>query len=412
MRGATRPPVPAPKPAVFRVSKQTSDAAAEICGPECRLLVESLVVIGEPRLIPAEDLVRTRTDEALVAPLGVESSSPPLHDASIHDALSRPLHDLRLSVTDRCNLRCSYCMPPEVYGAGYPFLPRSELLSFEELRDVAAVFVGLGVKKLRITGGEPLLRAQLPTLVQLLAPLGAELALTTNGILLAKHARALKDAGLHRVTVSLDALSPDTFQRMSGSANHTPNDVLSGIDAALAVGLPVKVNAVVRRGVNEHDVVPMVERFQHTGVTVRFIEYMDVGSTNGWSTEDVVPSHELMTRVNRAIPLRELPPNYAGETSRRYLLENGGGEIGFISSVTQPFCGDCSRARLSAKGTLYTCLFATSGVDVRGTLRRSGPGAVRQLVAQTWGQRRDRYSELRGRVSPQGSRIEMSYIGG
>jgi cyclic pyranopterin phosphate synthase len=366
--------------------------------------------------------VRTRSQETprpeeSPAPPDVESSSLPFHasptpDGSLPDGLMRPLHDLRLSVTDRCNLRCSYCMPAEVYGAGYPFLPRSELLTFEELRDVATVFVGLGVKKLRITGGEPLLRAQLPTLVQLLSPLGAELALTTNGILLGKYAGALKDAGLHRVTVSLDALSSDTFQRMSGSASHTPNDVLTGIDAALDVGLPVKVNTVVRRGVNDQDVVPLVQHFRHTGVTVRFIEYMDVGSTNGWSTQDVVPSHELVTQVSRVLPLRELPPNYAGETSRRYLLEDGSGEIGFISSVTQPFCGDCSRARLSAKGTLYTCLFATSGVDVRGALRQSGPAAVRELIAQTWRQRRDRYSELRGRVSSRGSRIEMSYIGG
>jgi GTP 3',8-cyclase len=328
------------------------------------------------------------------------------------DGLKRPLRDLRLSVTDRCNLRCSYCMPKEVYGPGYPFLPRSELLTFEELRDVAATFVRLGVEKLRITGGEPLLRAQLPKLLELLEPLGAEIALTTNGLLLEKHAAALRASGLARVTVSLDALDAATFERMSGTEGASPQAVLAGIDAAIKAGLSVKVNTVVRRGVNENQVLPLVRHFRGEAIPLRFIEYMDVGSTNGWNTNDVIASNELRQLVHQTYPIRELPPAYAGEVSRRYVYEDGKGEVGFISSVTKPFCGDCSRARLSAKGTLYTCLFAANGVDLRTPLRNGGVDALRPLVERAWRARTDRYSEQRGTLPTAGSRIEMSYIGG
>lgn len=329
------------------------------------------------------------------------------------DALHRPLHDLRLSVTDRCNLRCTYCMPKEVYGPDYPFLPRSELLSFEELRDVAATFVQLGVRKLRLTGGEPLLRAQLPKLVALLKPLEAELALTTNGILLEKHAAALRAAGLDRVTVSLDALDAAPFAAMSGTTGASPKLVLAGIDAGLAAGLAVKVNTVVRRGVNEDQVLPLVRHFRKSGIPLRFIEYMDVGSTNGWSTRDVVPSSELEQRVASVFPVQALAPAYTGEVSRNFAYADGRGEVGFISSVTQPFCGDCTRARVSAKGTFYTCLFGTSGVDLRPALREGGEAALRSLVTSTWQRRGDRYSELRGSVAATGhAKVEMSYIGG
>ncbi len=376
---------------------------------------------GDSRLIPPHTLVRTHVATADGwSSVESDTSSKDARAAGaretdrahLSDVFGRQLLDLRLSVTDRCNLRCAYCMPKDVYGPGYPFLPRSELLSFEELRDVAAVFVSLGVQKLRITGGEPLLRAQLPQLIRLLKPLGAELALTTNGLLLEKHARELKQAGLDRVTVSLDALEPETFRTMAGSDNHSPEEVLTGIEAALGAGLVVKVNTVVRRGVNDQDVLTLVRRFRRTGVPLRFIEYMDVGSTNGWTTRDVVPSDELRGWISAVFPLNETPAAHPSETSRRYAYADGAGEIGFISSVSQPFCGSCSRARISAKGTLYTCLFAVNGVDLRAPLRTVGAEAVRHIVTNTWRARTDRYSEIRGQVSASGSRIEMSYIGG
>lgn len=374
--------------------------------------------MGSPRLIPPQALLRPRSEPdhdvgaASIPPTSTSAPREHVEVSSLSDVHGRPLRDLRLSVTDRCNLRCSYCMPKEVYGPGYHFLPRSELLSFEELRDVAAVFVRLGVKKLRITGGEPLLRAQLPALVQMLHVLGAELALTTNGLLLEKHAAALKAAGLDRVTVSLDALDVETFRKMSGTDHHTPDEVLRGIETARHVGLAVKVNTVIRRGVNESDVLPLVRRFRHSGVPLRFIEYMDVGSTNGWSTRDFVPSEELRRTVETEHALEAIAPAYEGETARRYVYADGAGELGFISSVTQPFCGDCTRARLSAKGTLYTCLFASTGVDLRSALRDAGVDAVQHLVEQTWRRRTDRYSEVRGRAPSATGRIEMSYIGG
>ena len=368
-----------------------------------------------PQLISARALVRSggaAQSAESVPRTNADAGSVSLATGALFDRLGRPLHDLRLSVTDRCNLRCSYCMPKEVYGPGHPFLPRSELLSFEELRDVAAVFVGYGVKKLRITGGEPLLRAQLPKLLDLLAPLGAELALTTNGLLLERHAADLRGAGLDRVTVSLDALDETVFERMSGTTGTSPSIVLAGIDAAVRAGLSVKVNTVVRRGVNETEVLPLVEHFRQRQIPVRFIEYMDVGCTNGWSTRDVVPWSELHALVHRKHALVEVPPAYAGEVSRRYRYADGHGEVGFISSVTKPFCGDCSRARLSAKGTLYTCLFASSGVDLKESLRHGGTHALAAIVERVWQQRSDRYSELRGGAATTGSRIEMSYIGG
>jgi cyclic pyranopterin phosphate synthase len=370
-------------------------------------LIAPSALVREPMPASAWQSEDAEPAGALTASRAAASASDPLVDS-----LRRPLHDLRLSVTDRCNLRCSYCMPKEVYGPGYPFLPRSELLTFEELRDVAATFVELGVQKLRITGGEPLLRAQLPKLLELLAPLGAELALTTNGVLLEKHAAALRASGLNRVTVSLDALDPAAFERMSGTEGVSPKAVLAGIDAAVEAGLSVKVNTVVRRGVNEDQVMPLVRHFRGEAITVRFIEYMDVGSTNGWNTEDVVASNELRQLVHQTYPIREIPPAYAGEVSRRYVYEDGNGEVGFISSVTKPFCGDCSRARVSAKGTLYTCLFAANGVDLRDPLRKGGVDALRPLVERAWRARTDRYSEQRGKVPTAGSRIEMSYIGG
>lgn len=303
-------------------------------------------------------------------------------------------------------------MPKEIYGPDYPFLPQADLLSFEELREVARVFVELGVQKLRLTGGEPLLRAQLPTLIRFLAPLGAEVALTTNGLLLEKQAQALRDAGLARVTVSLDALTDSVFRAMSGTEKNSPSSVLAGIEAAQAAGLLVKVNTVVRRGVNETEVLALVRHFRHRAIPLRFIEYMDVGSTNGWETQDVVPSRDLQALINAEYPLEAVAPAYGGEVSRRFAYADGGGEVGFISSVTQPFCGDCSRARVSAKGMLYTCLFATNGIDIRETLRSSGPEAVRHLVTRAWQSRTDRYSEVRGRMPQSGARIEMSYIGG
>ncbi|HVU05148.1 MAG TPA: GTP 3',8-cyclase MoaA [Polyangiaceae bacterium] len=331
------------------------------------------------------------------------------------DRRGRPLRDLRVSVTDRCNFRCPYCMPRAVYDSSRRYLPRAEILSFEEIARTVAVLREMGLRKVRLTGGEPLLRAELPKLVRMLADLGEDLdlALTTNGSLLERHARALADAGLRRVTVSLDALSPDVFRAMSDT--DVPVDqVLSGIDAALAAGLsPVKVNAVVRRGVNEAEIPALARRFRETGVTVRFIEYMDVGVTNGWKRSEVVPSAEVVASIDREFPLEPVSEGRGGAVAERWRYRDGGGEIGVISSVTAPFCGDCSRARLSADGHLYTCLFAARGTDLRSALRSSpkDDAPLRALLRETWEGREDRYSELRSeeRRSP---RVEMSYIGG
>ena len=338
----------------------------------------------------------------------------------VTDTLQRPLRDLRISVTDRCNLRCTYCMPREVFGKGFIFLQRVELLSFEEITRVARQFVELGVRKIRLSGGEPLLRHGVEKLVEQLAGLRdadgrpVELAMTTNGTLLATKARALKDAGLARLTVSLDALSDVVFQRMSDSGAGA-GKVLEGIAAAQAAGLtPLKVNTVVQRGVNEAEILPLVRHFRHTGIVLRFIEFMDVGSTNGWRLDDVVGAQEILERIDREHPLRPLEPNYPGEVAKRWEFADGGGEIGVIASVTQAFCHECSRMRLSTDGKLYTCLFAADGTDLRGPLRGGEDDAqLRQRIADVWQKRGDRYSQLRHAATelPM-KKIEMSYIGG
>jgi GTP 3',8-cyclase len=336
----------------------------------------------------------------------------------MRDQLDRPLRDLRISVTDRCNLRCSYCMPKEVFGAGYAFLPRDELLSFEEIARVARVLAAQGVDKLRLTGGEPLLRRGLERLVEMLANIDGidDVALTTNGLLLAGKARSLADAGLNRVTVSLDALDDQTLEAIS-DAPISATRVLDGIDAAAAAGLsPVKVNMVVRRGVNEGCVLAMAERFRHSRQILRFIEFMDVGSTNGWRGEEVVPATEIRERIAACWPLEALAPTRTGEVASRYRYRDGGGEIGLIHSVTEPFCASCSRARLSADGKLFTCLFARSGHDLRAMLR--GGAGERELAERTraiWTARGDRYSAQRAapaRTLDAPTKVEMSYIGG
>jgi cyclic pyranopterin phosphate synthase len=332
------------------------------------------------------------------------------------DVLHRPLADLRISVTDRCNLRCRYCMPREVFGAGFQFLRREELLSFEEIASVVRVLAARGVRKVRLTGGEPLLRRELERLVEMIAAVDGvdDIALTTNGLLLARHARRLREAGLRRVTVSLDALDEPTLRAVS-DAPVSPARILEAIDAAGEVGLaPVKVNMVVRRGLNDHCVLPLAEHFRGRPEVVRFIEYMDVGSTNGWDPHDVVSGAELIETISSRWPVEPLPPNALGEVSSRYRYLDGAGEIGVIQSVTRPFCGDCTRARLSADGQLFTCLFARRGHDLRTPLRAEGPAALERRVEEIWSRRTDRYSAERGRVAqPDGApRVEMSYIGG
>ncbi len=329
------------------------------------------------------------------------------------DTFGRPLHDLRISVTDRCNFRCVYCMPKEVFGHGYRFMDRKELLSFEEIERVARAFVHHGVEKIRITGGEPLLRRDLELLIESLAAIpGLDLTLTTNGALLPAKAAALAQAGLRRITVSLDSLDDETFRAMN-DVDFPVARVLEGIDAALAAGLPVKVNAVVKRGVNEGDVLELASHFRGTGVIVRFIEYMDVGATNGWRLDDVVPAAEIVRLIDAELPLEPAEPQYRGEVARRYGYRDGSGEIGVIASVTQPFCGDCTRARISAEGTLYTCLFAVRGTDLRAVIRGGASDEeLRAAIAGVWSRRADRYSELRTERTPNAPRVEMSYIGG
>jgi cyclic pyranopterin phosphate synthase len=330
------------------------------------------------------------------------------------DAFGRPLRDLRISITDKCNFRCVYCMPKEVYGREFHFLGRSELLTFEEIDRLARIFVGLGVRKIRLTGGEPLLRREVERLVAMLATIpGIDLSLTTNGSLLAGKARALADAGLRRVTVSLDSLDDDVFMTMN-DVGFPVSRVMDGIDAAARAGLaPVKVNMVVKRGMNEDGVVPMARRFRGTGHVVRFIEYMDVGTTNGWRLDDVVPAAEIVARIDEVFPVEPLEPAYAGEVANRYRYRDGGGEIGIIASVTQPFCRTCTRARVTADGKLYTCLYGTRGHDLRALLRGDGSEEdVARAIAGIWGARDDRYSELRSEETPGLPRPEMSYIGG
>ena len=334
---------------------------------------------------------------------------------TVLDTLGRPMRDLRVSVTDRCNFRCGYCMPREVFGADHAFLPRAEILSFEEISRVVAASVALGVRKVRLTGGEPLVRRNLEALVGMLATIDGveDLTLTTNASLLAAKAEALADAGLHRITVSLDALDDETFMRMN-DVGFPVSRVLDGIAAAEAAGLgPVKLNAVIRRGMNEHAVVDLADHFRGTGTTVRFIEYMDVGHSNGWRLDDVVPADEIVAAIDARWPLEPVDRDYRGEVARRYRYRDGAGEIGVISSVSQPFCGDCTRARLSADGQLFTCLFASAGHDVRAVLRSGADDAtLADALRAIWTGRSDRYSELRSLDTVELPKVEMSFIGG
>ncbi|MHB8469559.1 MAG: GTP 3',8-cyclase MoaA [Gaiellaceae bacterium] len=329
------------------------------------------------------------------------------------DTFGRPLETLRVSITDRCNFRCVYCMPKEVFGRDYAFLERSELLSFEEIARLASVFARLGVRTVRITGGEPLVRRNVELLVELLGAIpGLELALTTNGALLPQKAEALARAGLDRVTVSLDSVDDATFRALN-DADFPVARVLDGIDAAAAAGMRVKVNAVVKRGANDDGIVALAERFRGTGHVLRFIEYMDVGHTNGWQLADVVSAAEIVARIGAVWPLEPLDPARADETARRWRYEDGGGEIGVIASVTQPFCGGCSRARLSAEGSLYTCLFAVKGHDLRAPLRAGASDEeLAASIRSLWHRRDDRYSELRTAETAALPKVEMSYIGG
>ena len=330
----------------------------------------------------------------------------------MNDTLGRPLKDLRISVTDRCNFRCRYCMPVEVFGPGYRFLDRKEVLTFEEIVQVTRVATSLGATKVRLTGGEPLLRRGVEDLVGLLAAVEGvdDLALTTIGVLLAHHAEGLRLAGLNRVTVSLDALDSEIFARMNGVGAKVER-VMAGVDAALTHGLPVKVNAVIQRGVNEQEILPLVRWGREYGVTVRFIEYMDVGETNGWKMREVVTAKEIVAMIAAEFPINPIQAGYRGEVAGRWSFNDGKGEFGVIASVTKPFCGDCTRMRLSAEGKLFTCLFGGDGREVKALLRQGASDEeVRESLAGTWKQRADRYSEERGHVEVK--KAEMSYLGG
>ena len=331
------------------------------------------------------------------------------------DTFGRRFADLRVSVTDRCNFRCPYCMPREIFGPGYEFLPRSAILSFEEIVRVARIFARLGLRKLRLTGGEPTVRAQLPTLVSMLrqALPNVDLALTTNGTRLTSLAAPLREAGLDRVTVSLDSIDPEICRQMNG-VDFPMERVLAGIDAAAAAGLaPVKINAVVKRGVNDEGIADLARYFRGSGHIVRFIEYMDVGATNGWRLDDVVSGREIVERLSADLPLEPVDPSYRGEVAQRWRWTDGNGEIGVITSVTQPFCGDCTRARLSAEGQLYTCLFAAIGRDLRAPLRSgASDDELYARIGGIWRDREDRYSELRSAATADLPKVEMSHIGG
>lgn len=362
-------------------------------------------------------------DQRLAALSAAVPAQPVPATGLLADTLGRPLRDLRISVTDRCNFRCSYCMPKEVFDKDYQYLPHASLLSFEEITRVARQFLAHGVRKIRLTGGEPLLRKNIEILVAQLRELRTvegtppELTLTTNGSLLARKAQALKDAGLQRVTVSLDGLDDAVFRRMN-DVDFPVAEVLDGIAAARAAGLgPVKVNMVVKRGTNEHEILPMARHFRGSGIVLRFIEYMDVGATNGWRMDEVMPSGEVRARLAAEFPLVPLQASAPGETAERWAYADGQGEVGFISSVTQAFCGDCNRARLSTEGKLYLCLFADNGYDLRTLLRGGATDEeLASAIGHIWQGRGDRYSELRGTLAPdQGEgrrRVEMSYIGG
>ena len=334
--------------------------------------------------------------------------------AAARDRLGRPLRDLRISVTDRCNFRCVYCMPKEVFGKDYQFLERKQILTFEEIERVSRAFHALGVEKIRLTGGEPLIRRNLEQLIGMLSRIpGLDLTLTTNGSLLTRKAPALKAAGLQRITVSLDALDDAAFRQMN-DVDFPVARVLEGIDAAARAGLaPVKINMVVKRGVNEESVLPMARHFRGTGHILRFIEYMDVGHTNGWRMDDVVTAREIIGMIGAEMPLEPVDANYKGEVAERWRYRDGSGEIGVIASVTQAFCRDCTRIRLSTEGKLYTCLFATQGHDLRALLRGGNSDAeIHDTVAAIWAKRADRYSEIRTSATAPLRKIEMSYIGG
>jgi cyclic pyranopterin phosphate synthase len=361
--------------------------------------------------------VSTRTDFTPEAGRGPDR---PLADREtsegrLTDSFGRRIRDLRVSVTDRCNFRCAYCMPREVFGRDYEFLRRQDILSFEEIARLARIFVARGVEKLRITGGEPLVRRDVERLIEMLAPIDGlrDLTMTTNGSLLAQKARALKEAGLRRISVSLDSLDDGVFRAMN-DADFPVARVLEGIEKAAAAGLtPVKVNMVVKRGVNEESVLEMARYFRHTGHVLRFIEYMDVGTTNGWRLDEVVPAAEILRQIDAVWPLEPLDANYEGEVAIRYRYSDGGGEIGIIASVSRPFCRGCSRARLSADGQLYTCLFATRSHDLRRLLRRkSSDGEIEAFLESVWGKRDDRYSEIRSSETVGLRKVEMSRIGG
>lgn len=330
------------------------------------------------------------------------------------DTHGRPLRDLRISVTDRCNFRCAYCMPGEVIRDDHPFLKREQLLTFEDINRLVKIFIDLGVEKVRITGGEPLLRREVEVLVEMLANAHAiDLTMTTNGSLLPQKARVLKSAGLKRVSISLDSLDDETFAAMNG-VEFSVTDVLAGIEAADVAGLkPIKINMVVVRGVNEESILPMARHFHHSGHILRFIEYMDVGTANGWRLDDVVPAAEIIEKINAEMPLEPVEPNYRGEVAQRYRYQDGGGEIGIVASVTQAFCGDCSRVRLSANGILYTCLFATSGFDLKELLSNGASDLdILKTISTIWSHREDRYSEIRSSETAGLPKIEMSFIGG
>jgi cyclic pyranopterin phosphate synthase len=364
--------------------------------------------------IPLVD-IRSRDRSAAMTALVRDAIGRPLPAGPIADGRGRPMSDLRISVTDRCNFRCVYCMPKDVFGRDYPFLPHDALLTFEEITRVARVFVELGVRKIRLTGGEPLLRRKLERLIEMLRGISDDLdiTLTTNGALLARKARDLRAAGLSRVTVSLDSLDDDTFRAMN-DVDFPVAKVLEGIDAAVQAGLaPVKINMVVKRGMNEESIVPVARHFKGSGHIVRFIEFMDVGATNGWRMDDVVPAREVVERIGAHMPLVAADANYRGEVAERWAYADGSGEIGVIASVTQAFCRDCTRARLSTEGKLFTCLFADEGYDLRDLVRgREDDEALRRAVAAIWRQREDRYSEIRTANTARSPKVEMSYIGG
>jgi GTP 3',8-cyclase len=333
---------------------------------------------------------------------------------NLYDTLNRPLRDLRISVTDRCNFRCVYCMPKEIFGPDYQYLHRDQILTFEEITRLAKIFAQHGVKKIRLTGGEPLVRKGLPDLVAMLASIpDIDLTLTTNGSLLTKLSKPLKNAGLKRVTVSLDSLDDEIFKAMN-DVDYPVQKVIEGMDAAAEAGLtPIKVNMVVKRGMNEQSILPMARFFREKGYILRFIEYMDVGHTNGWRMDDIVSSKEIMNMINAEMPIEPVDPNYRGEVAERWKYKDGSGEVGFVSSVTQAFCRDCNRARLSAEGKLYTCLFSIKGHDFRDLLRNGATDEeISALLEKVWGKRTDRYSEIRSENTIPLPKVEMSHIGG